>query len=121
MTVVKKGQVPRPVRKKETVEVEELGGEVVLQQMTLQLYVDFAVRGMSVSVQDGEKKAQISAARGSSPAPVLAQCVLDADDQPIFTEEEWEAWGMQHRDVAFRLYNRIRALSGMDVEETAKN
>jgi hypothetical protein len=116
--------VARPVRKQETVEVPELGGEVILQQMTLQLYVDFAVRGMAVTVHDGKNKkdkAAVNTARGTSPAPVLASCVLDADGEPIFDEDEWESWGMANRSASFRLYNRIRALSGMDVEETAKN
>jgi hypothetical protein len=122
MTVLKKSDIARPVRRKETVEVPELGGEVILQQMTLQLYVDFAVRGMTVTLPGGPDDAKAAGrARGTSPAPVLAACVLDADDQPIFDEAEWESWGMAHRDAAFRLYNRIRALSGMDVEQTAKN
>lgn len=106
--VMTKAGISRPVLKRETVMVEALGGEVILQQMTLQLYLETIRYGMA-----HENTAPI--------AKVLAACVLDADDQPIFDEPEWEAWSPGHLTATFELYAKIKSLTGIDLEEAAKN
>lgn len=106
MAIVKKGDVSRPVRKEETVEIAELGGEVIVRQMTLPLYLSV--------VRAGSEKGDPQLSK------VLSECVVDSDRFPIFSEEEWDAWGIQHLDASIRLYNRIRDLSGIDEGQAEK-
>ena len=144
MTVAKRSDIKRPVRKKEAIAVPELSDkDVVVRQMTLGLYLEVMSSGMSaddLNLLRVVREAQESgkpipdavrrsfAERGEmNPKPipvcrVLADCVVDADEQPIFSEEEWEAWGMLHKEVPFMLYKRIEVLSGITtVEAAAKN
>ena len=106
--VMTKADIPRPVLQRETVQVEALDGEVIIQQMTLQLYLETIRYGMA-----NENTAPI--------AKVLAACVLDADDQPVFDEAEWEAWAPGHLIATFDLYAKVKTLSGIDLEKAAKN
>lgn len=109
MTVLKKADIARPTRRAETVAVPELGGEVIVRQMTLPLYRE--VLRYSLSHED-----EVPVAR------VLADCVVDADQAPIFDEAEWEVWSTAHFTVVVRLYEVIERLSGLrDGEATAKN
>jgi len=106
--VISKSSVQRPVLRAETIDCAALGGAVIIQQMTLQLYLDTIRYGMA-----HDNTAPIS--------KVLALCVVDADRAPIFDEDEWEAWSPGHLATVFDLYAKIKALSGVDVEEAAKN
>lgn len=111
MAIVKKGEIPAPPLREETVAVPELGegAEVVLRQMTLSEYLEGAYQ-------------RRAGGKTSAMADTLAGCVLDADKQPLFDVAQWEAWGIAHFAAATRLYNQIRRLSGLDrEEETAKN
>lgn len=108
MGVLNKADIPRPTRRSETFEVTELGGEIIVRQMTLQLY----------------NESLIYAARHNGAAPMatlLAACVVDVNYVPIMDEDEWEAWGALNSAAAYRLYQKIRDLSGLDLEAAAKN
>lgn len=54
-------------------------------------------------------------------APLLAPTVLDADDTPLFTEAEWEAWGANNMVAALKLWDVAWRLSDLDGKEAAKN
>jgi hypothetical protein len=108
MTVIKREDVPRPVRKKETVACADLGGDVIVQQLTLQQYLETT----RISAQH-HNTAQI--------ACLLADCIVDADGTPIFSEDEWNAWAPAHLEAVFALFQKVRALSGLDLEAAAKN
>lgn len=107
--VLKKEDIARPVRRAETVDVPELGGEVIVRQITLSLYRE-ALR-FSMTHDD-----EVPIAR------ILADCVVDADQKPVFDEAEWEVWSTAHFPVVIRLYDKIEQLSGLrELEATAKN
>ncbi len=107
--VLKKADIARPVRRAETVAVPEFGGEVIVRQMTLPLYREVLRHSLA---HEGE----VPVAR------VLADCVVDADQAPVFDEAEWDVWSTAHFPAVAALYERIERLSGLrDLEATAKN
>lgn len=109
MSVLKKEDIARPVRRSETVTVPELGGDVIVRQITLSLYREALRYSM-------EHEHEVPIAR------ILADCVVDADQAPVFDEAEWEVWSTGHFNVVVVLYEKIERLSGLrDREATAKN
>lgn len=108
MALIGRGSVPTATRKKEAVEVPELGGEVAIRQMTLTQYLDAVRYG---AMHDGMAPV----------ARILAECVLVENDEPLWGEEQWEAWGAQHMEASLRLYERVRNLTAETIEAAAKN
>ena len=106
--VIKKSDIARPVRRSEVMQVDELKGEVVIQQMTLEMYLSMLKYG---STHDNTAPMSM----------VLAACVLDADGTPVFDEQEWEAWAPANLKIVFELYARIKKLSGVDLDDAVKN
>ena len=109
MALLKKANIAAPVLPKETVAVEELGGEVVVRGLLLSerlaLYAN--------ANDEGRVFARIPA--------LLAQTVVDADGAAIYDAAAWEAFGAQHMDAALRLFGVAKRLSGLDAESAAKN
>lgn len=109
MALLKKSQIASPVLPKETVDVAELGGEVVVRGLLLsERLALYAGAG-----DDGRVFAQIPV--------LLAQTVVDADNAPVFDAAQWEAFGAQHMEAALRLFAVAKRLSGLDAEAAAKN
>jgi len=107
MGLLSRGDIPRPVRKAEAVMVEALGGEVKVRQMTLPTYLAL-VRGQH---EHGD----------SMPLGlVMAECVVDADDLPIFSEEEWNIWGASHPTQIAELWTKVRMITSIEPEVAEK-
>lgn len=109
MALLKKSDIARPVLPRETVTVSELGGDVV-------------VRGLLLS----EKLALFSSINAagrvySEITVILADTVLDADDQTVFTIREWEEFGNKNHEAVLKLFAVARRLSGVDAEVAEKN
>ena len=105
MAVLKKSSVTTPVLPKEQVPVEALGGEVIVQALTLGDRLDLSV--------DGVRKL-------SNLMPVtLSKCVVDRDGEPIFSAQEWDVWGANNIDAVISLFDVVQRLSG--VGESPKN
>ena len=93
---------------KETVEVSELGGEVIVRAMTLSERLE-----LFSGVTDGNRFAHI---------PRLLACsVIDPDGKALLSESDWEMFGGQHMTASLKLFDAVRRLSGLDVEDVAKN
>jgi hypothetical protein len=104
-----------PILPREEVEVTELGGTVIVQGMGL-------TDRLAIATVDRAKPRHIS--------QMLACCVLakgdeidgqEIDDEPLFTEAEWESWGAQHIEAAMRLVDVALRLSGYYGQATEKN
>lgn len=104
MALLKRADVRAPVLPKETVEVAELGGEVI-------------VRGLLLA----EKMARNKLDGGHMVAHTLACAVELEDGGPLFGVEEWAVWGSQHADAALMLFKKAQSLSGDDPETNRKN
>lgn len=94
--------VPRPVIRKETVPVESLGGEVIVRQLLLTELLEL-----------GRRKLE----REESLLQVLCWCCIDPSGEPLFSRDEWQAWGAAHPDEAAALYNTADRLTDFDAKK----
>lgn len=106
-----KAEVPAPVLPEtRVVQVPELGGEVILRPLMLS---DRLALAAHARVQTPKEFAHIAA--------LLAYCVMDGNLEPLFTVDQWEAWGSKHMTAALTLWDEAYALSGLKPEEAKKN
>lgn len=106
---LQKKDIKPPVLPKEAVQVDELGGEVIVRGLLLRERVEIFHK---------ESGATAWSARVSQ---ILAATVIDADGKPIYTADEWEEFGAVHFSACARLLGVANRLSGLEVEETQKN
>lgn len=103
--VLSKVNIARPLPPKEVVDVPELGGEII-------------VRGLMLS---DRVRILGAASRGAMPiSELLASAVVDVDLEPIFTADEWEAFGAQHFVATIKLFKKAKELSGLEAEVNIK-
>jgi len=106
MPILKK-DVPAPLLPEpRAVAVPELGGEVLVCPLTL-----------SGRLAMGRESTQ----RYGHVATLLTYCVMAANNEPLFTLDEWEAWGALHYDAAVNLFSVAHELSFPKPEVTEKN
>jgi hypothetical protein len=107
MGVLKKADIKPPVLPKETVDVPELGGEVVVCGLLLRDRIALFTQA------DEHNHAHLS--------KLLASTVTDAAGEQVYTVDEWERFGALHFDACIRLFNVARRLSGLNAEVAQKN
>lgn len=104
--VIERGSLPSPLPPAETVQCEELGGEVVVRGLDLRGHLQWSLDNRE------DRFGQVSR--------LLSLCVFAADQKPLWTAEQWEAWGARNRSAAFDLFSHCRRLSGLDEAEAEK-
>ena len=125
MTLLRRANIPKPSLRKETVEVPELGGAVVVRGTMLdeRLALVFGAAppaGEQLQGKD-EPEPEDPRERFQHIARLLAYAVIDADGVPVYTAEEWAEFGGEHFGAVLRLYAVAKRLSGMDPDEAKKN
>lgn len=126
MPVVKRGEVAAPTLPKQTVEVEALGGEVVVRGLTL--VERLAVTNRLAALRSAAK-ARADAGQPVDPAEdlnlvipmMLARAVMDAEGEPLFTEAQWQVFGGRHQGQAMAVFNVAWDLAGLNEGATVKN
>ncbi len=117
MAVIKRASVVAPTVPKETVQVDALGGEVVVRGLLLSERMAVQKKIVTLRKAEATDEGNVHAI-----LPVLlALCVLDADGLPLFTHDEWQAFGARHPAQAVGLFNTAWTLSGFDADAEAKN
>lgn len=101
-----KSQIKEPVLAKETVNVPELGGEIIVQAMMMS-------DRLQVATADVPKFAHI--------AEVLSRSVVDDKGERIWTPQQWEVFGGSNQESAWRLFDVAKRLSKLDAGEKEKN
>lgn len=91
----------------------ELGGDVLVRGLGLAARVELSQEFRAASGPAARNFGHL--------APLLAVSVLDADDEPIFTAAEWEAWGSTNYTAALRLWDIAWRLSDLGGKEAEKN
>lgn len=115
MALIKRGDLAAaPELRREIVAVEALGGDVAVVELGLAERLDFEKTLASAKLS---KRSVTNALMGQ----MLASCVLDAEDEPIYDAKEWQAWGARNRNAAVQLFNVAFRLSGFDGNENSKN
>lgn len=106
MAILERGAVPAPTLPKRTVEVPELGGEVIVRGLLL---------ADRLAVMTGDRLDFTRISR------MLASSVVLADGLPMWTAAEWEEFGAQHFEAASRIFDVALELSGLKGEAAEKN
>lgn len=114
MALIKRGDVAPPELRREIVPVAALGGDVAVLEMGLGDRLDFE------EVMRNAKGSKRSLTSVLLPQ-LLAVCVRDAEDEPLFDVKQWRAWGARNRDATIELFNVAFRLCGFDGNENAKN
>lgn len=109
---VRKADVLAPTLPEELVPVPALGGDVLVRGLDL---------GARLALSHQHRTKPGMTADFKHLAPLLAMTVLDADDQPLFTEQQWEAWGAQNMEQALHLWDIAWRLSDLDGKQAEKN
>lgn len=110
---IKRSAVIAPKLPEELVPVEGLGGDVLVRGLGLSARMDLA--------QKFKDKQDPASRNFGHLAPLLAVSVLDAEDEPLFSAAEWEAWGVLNNAEFMKLWDIAWRLSDMDGAEAAKN
>lgn len=110
---IKRSAVPAPTLPEELVTVADFGGDVLVRGLSLSARMDLA--------QKFKDKQDPASRNFGHLAPLLAVSVLDADDLPLFSVAEWEAWGVKNNADFMKLWDIAWRLSDMDGAEAAKN
>lgn len=103
-----RGELRLPPLPKKTVDVPELGGEVIVQGLLLR----DRLRLVDESAQP-QSFARV--------AQMLAATVIDPAGQPLLTVEEWEQFGAVHFEAALRIFSVSVELAGLKVDAAEKN
>jgi hypothetical protein len=104
MALIKRDAVPPPKLKREAVEIAELKGSVIVRGVTLRERL--RLREMARSDAAGAGDDFVSS--------LLALVVLDADDKPLFTAEQWDTWGTDKPASFGALLDKALELGGFN-------
>ena len=106
--MIKKSDTSAPDILQESVNVPELGGEVLVRGMMLK-------DRLAVSLADGYERM----------GAMLSVCVYAAGEKgatvPLWSADEWERFGSKHYEAALKLWDVTRRLSDLDGVAAAKN
>lgn len=113
MGLLKRSSVaaPPPLAR-EVVQVPALGGDVVVVELSLQARLDF-----ERVLRDHRGVADVHA----MVPHLLAATVRIDGDEPLYSVEQWQAFGARHSAVAIELFNAAMRLSGFNGEDETKN
>lgn len=110
-------QVPAPVAPREAIQVDELGGEVIVQGLLLSQRLQMAAARQRLSVPragETDEEARERAA-GDVICETLARCVLANDGEPLWSAAQWQVFGSTHVGAALALFNAAQRLNGFDI------
>lgn len=100
-----RSQLKEPTLEREPVDVPELGGEVIVQAMMMSDRLQIATANLP---QFGHV------------AEVLARSVVDDEGVRVWTARQWEVFGGQHQDAAWKLFEIAQRLSKLGGGEEKK-
>ena len=106
--VLTKESIAAPALPRETVPVPALGGDVVVRGLRLSERL-----ALSMSVTQAERFRMVPA--------LLALTVIDVAGEPVFSEDQWEAFGALHLVDTMALFDVAKRLSGMDEDALKKS
>lgn len=105
MGVINKANVPPPVLPKQVVDVPELGGEVIVRGLLLNDRIEVIEKA-----SEGELNI----------AEMLARTVVDDENTPIYTAQQWDEFGSTNFGCALNLFNIAKGLCGFKADINEK-
>ncbi len=120
---LERNQIKPPVLQKQSVQVDALGGEVVVRGLLLSERLELSALNGHVSQPKAGEGDDQARARGGAVmvAHTLARTVLLADGLPAYTAQEWDEFGATHPDAVLELFKVSRRMGGQDLEDVEKN
>ena len=107
---IKRSDIKTPVLPREAVQVDALGGEVVVRGMLLRDRLDFMAKA-AADKADGIALTY----------ELMALCVVADDEKPFYTAAEWEVFSSAESVAFFALLARVQSLNGFDGEAVKKS
>lgn len=117
MEFVSAASVPAPVLPFEEIDCPPLGGKVKVRALLLTQRMGIEQRTADLKV----KRPDEPEATNAIIPEVLAICVCDGKDQPVYSRTRWDTFGAQHPALALELFNAAWRLSGLSGEAAKKN
>ncbi|MGH6625142.1 MAG: hypothetical protein ACRECD_01120 [Burkholderiaceae bacterium] len=120
---LERNQIKPPVLPKEAVQVDALGGELIVRGLLLSQRLEMSALNAGLSAPlAGETELQARArAGGRLVANTLARCVVLADGEPMWSADQWDQFGATHPEPVLHLFKVARRLGGHDEEAIEKN
>lgn len=122
--MVARSAAPAVELPRDTVTVEALGGDVLVQGMGMPELLRFFAAQRRLSVpRAGESQEMANERANAELVPILlSMCVLADDDlRPLWTEAEWRAWGTgKNATAALALFAVAMRISGQNRDEEKK-
>jgi hypothetical protein len=123
MSVLKREAAPVPAIRQEVVAFAPVGADVIVRSRTM---ADELILGRfryrDVKPVPGETESDAHTRNGIEvvAATLHLQVVLE-DGEPLWSTEQWMAYGARHPGDVFALYQVAERVSGADPEAAAKN
>jgi hypothetical protein len=116
---IPRDKVQTSALRQEETPVDAIGGSVIVRGLML---ADRMALWAEEQPQ-GDETPEAAAARSKATIVErqLARMVVLDDGQPLWSPDEWKAFGQQHSSEAFRLYNLGNSFSGGDTKAIEKN
>lgn len=120
---LERNQIKAPVLPKEAVQVDVIGGEVIVRGLLLSERLALSALNGQLSQPLPGENADLAQARAGAAmvAHTLARVVVLADEQPLYSAIEWDEFGAAHPGDVLELFRISRRLNGFDAGESAKN
>lgn len=120
---IRRDQATLPEVPEEVVPFPPAGGDVLVRGMLMtRRLANDRIHAAERLPLEGESELQAHGRAGARIVTrILAQTVVDPDGEPLFTEEEWDRYGVLHRNDVFRIFNVAMRLSGHALEIIEKN
>jgi hypothetical protein len=118
MGFIKSDAIHAPALASETVPVAELAGDVRVRSMLLSERLGIEQRIVALRKATTDKGDAGHSDWLAIVPDVLAMCVLDGDNRPVFSRAKWENFGSANLSVCVQLFNVAWRLSGFDGEST---
>ena len=102
--MIDRGQLQRPRLPEEEVEIASLGGSVTVRGLA-----------MVAALAMGDRIRECLASGSAAHVPeLLAATVIASDGAPLWSVDEWDAFGAGNVDEVVALYRAARRVSGLD-------
>lgn len=109
MALLKRGDLAAPALPREQVNVASLGGDVIVRGLMLSERIALFGDAPGAKREFAER-----IAAHQSMANMLSVAVLDADDEPLFTSEQWESFGAKQPEEFNALCAVAMRLAGFE-------
>lgn len=123
MALIERDAVQTPVLRKQTEPMPSLGGDVIARGLLLSelLTLSHVQSGLRDPLPDESEEDAFARAGAAMVAKTLHLGIVLADEQPMWTEQQWNLHGANHLVETMKLFALVNRLSGQDVQATEKN